>query len=84
MGYCPLVDFHLFSLTKRFPITPSAIYICIDKTVPGFLDVTRFLPLDVTITINEQEAIQLSKYVGGGAKYSESISEAVRLLASQE
>ena len=49
MGYRPLVDFHLFSLTKRFPITPSAIYICIDKTVPGFLDVTRFLSLDVTI-----------------------------------
>ena len=49
MAYCPLVDFHLFSLTKWFPITPSAIYICIDKTVPGFLDVTRFLSLDVTI-----------------------------------
>ena len=40
MGYRPLVDFHLFSLTKRFPITLSAIYICIDETVPGFLDVT--------------------------------------------
>ena len=26
-GYCPLVDFHPFSLTKWFPITPSAIYI---------------------------------------------------------
>ena len=51
MGYRPLVDFHLFSLTKRFPITPSAIYICIDKTVLGFLDVTRFLSLDVTIFV---------------------------------
>ena len=40
MGYRPLVNFHLFSLTKWFPITPSVIYICIDKTVPGFLDVT--------------------------------------------
>ena len=50
-GLSPLVDFHLFSLTKRFPITPSAIYICIDKTVPGFLDVTRFLLLDVTIFV---------------------------------
>ena len=51
MGYCPLVHFHLFSLTKRFPITSSAIYIRIDKTVPGFLDVTRFLSLDVTIFV---------------------------------
>ena len=51
MGYCPLVDFNLFSLTKRFPITPSTIYICIDKTVPGFLVVTRFLLLDVTIFV---------------------------------
>ena len=51
MGYCPLVDFRLFSLTKRFPITPSAIYICIDKTVPGFLDVIKFLSLDVTIFV---------------------------------
>ena len=51
MGYLPLVDFHLFSLTKRFPITPSTIYICINKTVPGFLDVTRFLSLDVTIFV---------------------------------
>ena len=25
MGYRHLVDFYLFSLTKRFPITPSAI-----------------------------------------------------------
>ena len=25
MGYRHLVDFHLFSLTKQFPITPSAI-----------------------------------------------------------
>ena len=49
MGYHRLVDFHLFSLTKRFPITPGTIYICIDKTVPGFLDVTRFLSLDVNI-----------------------------------
>ena len=54
MGYRPLVDFHLFSLTKRFPITPSAIYICIDKTVPGFLDVTRFQSLDVTIFVVSQ------------------------------
>ena len=45
MGYRPLVDFHLFSSPKRFPITPSAIYIFIDKTVPGFLDATRFLSL---------------------------------------
>ena len=51
MGYRPLVNFHLFSLTKQFPITPSAMYICIDKTVPGFLDVTRFLSLDVTIFV---------------------------------
>ena len=27
----------------------TKVYICIDKTVPGLLDVTRFLPLDVTI-----------------------------------
>ena len=51
MGYRPLVDFHLFSLTKRFPITLSATYNCIDKTVPGFFDVTRFLLLDVTIFV---------------------------------
>ena len=38
MGYRHLVDFHLFSLTKRFSIALSAIYICINKTVPGFLD----------------------------------------------
>ena len=31
MGYRPLVDFNIFSLTKRFPITPSVVYICIDK-----------------------------------------------------
>ena len=49
MGYRPLEDFHLFSLTKRFPNTPNAIYICIYKTVPGVLDVTRFLSLDVTV-----------------------------------
>ena len=58
MGYRPLVDFHLFSVTKRFPITPSAIYICINKTVPGFLDVILFQSLDVTIFVvvqlNEQ------------------------------
>ena len=48
MGYCPLVawclplaDLHHFCVTK--------VYICIDKTVPGLLDVTRFLSLDVTI-----------------------------------
>ena len=48
MGYCPLVawclplaDLHYFCVTK--------VYICIDKTVPGLLDVTRFLSLDVTI-----------------------------------
>ena len=46
MGYCRLVDFHSFPLTKQFPITSSAIYpigtpstFCIDKTAPGFLDV---------------------------------------------
>ena len=56
MGYRSLVDFHPFPLTKRFPITPSAIQLigtpsifCINKTVPGFLDVTRFLLLDVTV-----------------------------------
>ena len=42
-GLLPPGGFHLFSLTKRFPITLSPIYICIDKTVPGLLDVTRFL-----------------------------------------
>ena len=26
MGYCPLVDFHSFPLTKQFPITPSATH----------------------------------------------------------
>jgi hypothetical protein len=51
MGYRPLVDFHLFSLTKRFPIISSAIYICIDKTVPGFLDVILFQSLDVAIFV---------------------------------
>ena len=50
MGYRPLVawclplaDLHHFCVTK--------VYICIDKTVPGFLDVTRFLLLDVTIFV---------------------------------
>jgi hypothetical protein len=55
MGYRPLVDFHSFPLTKQFPIPPSTIgttsRFCIDKTVPGFLDVTRFLSLDVTIFV---------------------------------
>ena len=37
----PLEDLHHFCVTK--------VYICIDKTVPGFLDVTRFLSLDVTV-----------------------------------
>ena len=44
MGYRPLLalaDLHYFCVTK--------VYICIDKTVPGLLDVTRFLSLDVTI-----------------------------------
>ena len=27
----------------------TKVYICIDKTVPGLLDVTRFLSLDVTV-----------------------------------
>ena len=58
MGYRPLVDFHLFSSTKGFPITPSAINIYINKTVPGFLDVTRFLSLDVTIFV----VYQLNEY----------------------
>jgi hypothetical protein len=54
MDYCPLVDFHSFPLTKRFLITPCAIYqigtpstFCIDKAVPGFLDVIPFQLLDV-------------------------------------
>ena len=58
MGYRHLVDFHLFSLTKQFPITPSAIQLigtpstfCIDKTVPGFFNVIPFLLLDVTIFV---------------------------------
>ena len=37
----PLADLHHFCLTK--------VYICIDKTAPGLLDVTRFLSLDATI-----------------------------------
>ena len=42
VAWClPLVDLHHFCMTK--------VYICIDKTVPGLLDVTRFLSLDVTI-----------------------------------
>ena len=58
MGYHPLVDFHLFSLTKRFPITPRAIYLigtpstfCIDKTLPGFFDAIPFQSLDVAIFV---------------------------------
>ena len=58
MGYRPLVDFYPFPLTKRFAITPSAIKpigtpstFCIDKTVPGFLDVKPFLSLDFTIFV---------------------------------
>ena len=51
MGYCPLADFHPFSLTKWFPITLSAIYICIAKIVPGLLDVIPFQSLDVTILV---------------------------------
>ena len=58
MGYHPLADFHSFPLTKQFPITPSAIFLigtpstfCIDKTVPGFLDVILFLLLDVAIFV---------------------------------
>ena len=53
MGYRPLVaqclplaDLHYFCVTK--------VYICIDKTVPGLLDVTRFLLLDVTICYGVQ------------------------------
>ena len=37
----PLADLHYFCVAKA--------YICIDKSVPGLLDVTRFLSLDVTI-----------------------------------
>ena len=55
MGYCP------FSLTMRFPITPSTIQpiempstFCINKTVPGFLDVIRFQLLDVAIFVVQQ------------------------------
>ena len=58
MGYRPLVDFHHFCLTKRFPITPSAIQpigtpstFCIDNIVPGFLDVIQFQSLDVAIFV---------------------------------
>ena len=58
MGYHPLVDFHLFSLTKWFPITPRAIepigtpsILCIDKIVPDFLDVIQFQLLDVAIFV---------------------------------
>ena len=58
MGYHPLVDFHSFSLTERFPITPSTIYpigkpstFCIDKTVHRFLDVIPFQLLDVAIFV---------------------------------
>ena len=58
MGYCPLVDFHSFPLTKQFPITPRAIQLigtpstfCIEKTVPGFLDVIPFLSLDIAIFV---------------------------------
>ena len=61
MGYHPLVDFHFFSLTKLFPITPSAIQpigisstFCINKTVPGFLDVILFQSLDVGIFVVQQ------------------------------
>ena len=53
MGYRPLVaycltlaDLHHFCVTK--------VYICIDKTVPGLMDVTRFLSLDVTICYGVQ------------------------------
>ena len=60
-GLLPLVDFHSFSLTKQFPITPSAILLigslstfCIDKTVPGFLDLIPFQLLDVTIFVVQQ------------------------------
>ena len=61
MGYDPLVDFHPFSLTKRFPIIPSTIQpigtpstFCLDKTVSGFLDVKPFQLLDVAIFVVQQ------------------------------
>ena len=62
MGYCPLVaqclpleDLHHFCVTK--------VYICNDKTVPGILDVTRFLSLDVTICF----VVQLNAMMSGAA-----------------
>jgi len=51
MGYRPLVDFHHFRLTKRFPITRLPAPFCIDNIVPGFLDVIQFQSLDVAIFV---------------------------------
>ena len=61
MVYCPLVDFYHFPLTKRFSITYSQRHLadqntmpttfCIDKIVPGLLDVIQFLLLDVAIFV---------------------------------
>ena len=62
MAYCSLVDFHSLPLTKRFLITHSAIQpigmpstFCIDKTVPGFLDVIPFqLFIEIKIRLHKQ------------------------------
>ena len=53
MGYRPLVAWCL-PLANSHHFCVTKVYICIDKTVPGLLDVTRFLSLDVTICYDVQ------------------------------
>ena len=50
-GLLPHGVFSSLFFDQALLITPSVIYICIDKTVPGFLDVTKILLLDVTIFV---------------------------------